>query len=84
MDNKKMKEMWEGREGDVLYRLMQERIKSMRLSELNSDTLRKRVGEEAKRLMIPRETLLNVTKFIVRQTLNETLSELDKLELSRK
>ena len=86
-DNRLMgtNEMWEGMESDALHILtlaIQEKIKGMRISELSPETLRKRVGDEATRLMIPRETLLKVTKVIVRQTLNEALSELDKLEFS--
>ncbi len=84
MDDKAMKEMWQGREQDILYRLMREKIKNMRLSEFNPDTLKKRIGEEAKRLMIPKEIILNATKVIVRQTLNEMLSEVEKTDFSKK
>ncbi len=84
MDDKDMKEMWQGREQDILYRIMREKIKNMRISEFHPDTLRKRIGEEAKRLMIPKEIILNATKVIVRQILKEALSELEKLDFSKR
>ncbi len=89
MNNDKLmgtKQMWEGKESDALHImtiLMQEKIKGMRISELNPDTLRKRIGEEASRLVIPREMLLDITKVIIRQVLNEALLELEKLKFSK-
>ncbi len=79
-------EMWKDNKDEalqVMTVLIQDKVKNARLYELEPDGLKKRIGEVAVKLKISKTMLLEVTKVIVRQTLEEVLSDLEKMKFSK-